>query len=144
MCAGSMAIRCPTAVAVGRARLDGWRFTIFDAGFATIVPAPGCAVHGVLWRISASDLAALNRYEGVDVGLYARRFLPVRCGGVPTAALVYVARSCRSGRPRPAYMALIAAAAFDWEIPDEYVRFLKRLAPGRPSGARPRETGEIV
>ena len=51
--------RCRNAVAVGPARLEGWRFLVSLDGFASVVPAPGAVVHGVLWRISARELAAL-------------------------------------------------------------------------------------
>ncbi|HXW23776.1 MAG TPA: gamma-glutamylcyclotransferase family protein, partial [Xanthobacteraceae bacterium] len=69
--------RCPGARALGPARLDGWRFTIMREGYASIVPAAGAAVHGVAWRLSPRDLAALNAYESLDRGLYLRRVLPV-------------------------------------------------------------------
>jgi cation transport regulator ChaC len=121
--------RCPSAVAIGTARLDGWRFFIMAAGFASIAPANGWVVHGVLWWLAPRDLAALNAYEGVEGGLYVRRTLPVRCQGRHEPALVYVGTSPLAGRPRPAYQWGVAAAARQWRLPANYVRALERFAP---------------
>ena len=125
--------RCPSAVAIDTARLDGWRFFIMAAGFASIAPANGSVVHGVLWWLAPRDLAALNAYEGVEGGLYIRRILPVRCQGRHEPALVYVGTSPLAGRPRPAYQWGVAAAARQWRLPADYVRALERFAPAAPS-----------
>src|SRR5262245_62220206 len=71
-----MGARCRDAAAIGIAVLSGWRFVINPEGFGSIAPRPGGCVHGVLWRLSARDLAAINAYESVDSGLYLRRRLP--------------------------------------------------------------------
>src|SRR5262245_38854343 len=101
-----MGARCAGAPAIGIATLNGWRFTINPEGFGSIAPRPGGCVHGVLWRLSARDVAAINAYESVDSGLYLRRRLPVRCGGVQAMALVYIARRQGEGTPRPSYISL--------------------------------------
>jgi len=132
--------RCPSAVAIDTARLDGWRFFIMAAGFASIAPANGSVVHGVLWWLAPRDLAALNAYEGVDGGLYIRRTLPVRYQGRHEPALVYVGTSPLPGRPRPAYQWGVAAAARHWQLPADYVRALERFAPAPPSTLPPLET----
>ena len=64
-----MQARCPRAEAIGTATLSGWRFLINPEGFGSIAPHPGERVYGVLWRLSARDLAAINAYESVDSGL---------------------------------------------------------------------------
>src|SRR5437588_7687186 len=102
-----MARRCPAAAAIGPARLDGWRFLVTLDGFASIVPAPGSVVHGVMWRISARDLAALNAYESLDSGLYVRRTLPVRVGDRIVRALAYIGRERTAGKPRPGYQRVL-------------------------------------
>ena len=132
----AMRRRCPTASAVGMARLDSWQFIITRDGYASVVPAPGRVVHGVLWRLGPRDLAALNAYEALDRGLYRRRTAPVthQAGRVP--ALLYVARERRAGRPRPGYQEEVIAAARDWALPADYVRRLERWLPSRLNGAR--------
>lgn len=138
-----MAARCPDAEPVGTATLTGWRFVINPEGFGSIAPQPGGCVHGVLWRLSARDLAAVNAYESVDSGLYVRRRLAVRCGDMQATALVYVTRRQGRGTPRPGYIGLVVEAAREWELPEAYVRSLARLAPSRWRGARAKSTGEV-
>jgi gamma-glutamylcyclotransferase (GGCT)/AIG2-like uncharacterized protein YtfP len=136
--------RCPTAAPIGSARLDGWRFIITRDGYASVVPGPGETVQGILWRLKPRDLAAVNAYESLDSGLYRRRMLPVTWGGQRVAALVYVARERRVGRPRPGYQELVVQAAREWEMPDDYVRALQRWQPARIAGIRRVETGEVA
>src|SRR5262249_35659459 len=126
-----MAARCRGAEACGIAVVLGWRFVINPEGFGSIAPRPGGRVHGVLWRLSARDLAAINAYESVDSGLYLRRQLPVRCGDVQVIALVYIARRQGEGTPRPGYIPLVVEAAREWQLPEIYIRSLARWAPSR-------------
>jgi len=139
----AMRRRCPDAKAVGLAWLDNWRFIVTRDGYASVVPAAGEIVHGVLWRLTLRDLAAVNAYESVDSGLYARRLLPLRHAGGQVQALVYVARARRVGRPRPGYQDLVVAAARDWNLPPDYVRALARWSPSRLT-ARAAEAGELA
>jgi len=136
--------RCPGASAIGLARLDNWRFIVTRDGYASVVAAPGGIVHGVLWRLTPRDLAAVNAYEALDSGLYGRRMLPVRHGGGCVQALVYVARERGVGRPKPGYQDMVVAAARAWNLPPDYVRGLERWSPSRRGGARTAEAGEIA
>ena len=70
MSVASMGRRCPDAQLEGRACLPGYRFIIMRSGYASVVPAPGCGVHGLLWRVTPRDVAALNAYENLGGGLY--------------------------------------------------------------------------
>ena len=142
MSRASMARRCPNARAIGPARLEAWRFIVSLDGFASVVPAPGGIVHGVLWRLSARDLATLNAYESLDSGLYLRRTLPVRSASRVVPALVYVGRERRPGQPRPGYQRVLVAAAREWQLPEPYVRALERW--GQPFGGKwAAEAGEV-
>ena len=70
--------RCPAAALVGTATLRGYRLAF--AGFsmtwqgavATILPARGLRVPGVLYAVAPEDLARLDRFEGVPF-LYSRQ-----------------------------------------------------------------------
>jgi cation transport regulator ChaC len=143
MCRAAMGRRCPGAVALGPAILEGWRFVIGVGGYGSIEPAPGGIVHGVLWRLGARDLAAINAYEGVDTGVYLRRIVPVRHGGRLQPALVYVVRRPGHGKPRPAYIQTIVKAAHAWKLPQAHIQALQRWSPGRLAGARAKEAGEV-
>jgi hypothetical protein len=161
MCRALMGARCPGATPLGPATLHGWRFIIGAEGYASMVRQPSGIIYGVLWRLTSRDLAAINAYERVDDGLYLRRIVPVRCGvsacpgklraGVPTSAcatgvvpaLAYVLRQRGEGRPRPAYIDLVEAAAREWALPESYIKALRRWSLSRLSGPRARDIGEI-
>jgi hypothetical protein len=136
--------RCPDARELGRAVLADHRFLISTDGYATVMPAPGERVHGILWRLTARDRAALNGYERIDAGLFSVRTMPVRAGTRSLAALVYVGRSRADGRPRPGYLELVVAAAREVGLPDAYVRALARWSPSRWRGPRVPEMGEFA
>ena len=138
-----MGARCAGATALGTATLAGWRFTINPDGFGSIAPRPGGRVHGVLWRLSVRDLAAINAYESVDSGLYLRRRLPVHYDGRQVTALVYIVRRQGEGTPRPGYIRVVVEAARGWDLPERYIRSLRRWSPSGWRGARARDTGEV-
>src|SRR5262249_19219815 len=96
--------RCPHARLEGRACLPGYRFVIRGSGFASVVPAPGSCVHGLLWRVTPRDVAALNAYENLDGGLYRAVTMGVVSHRRRRAALVYVGCDRLHGRPRPGYL----------------------------------------
>jgi gamma-glutamylcyclotransferase (GGCT)/AIG2-like uncharacterized protein YtfP len=130
MSRGPMRTRCPTAQEAGRAVLPGYRFVIMANGYASVVPAAGQDVHGLLWRIGPRDLAALDDYEDIAGGLYRQAMLPVFQDGGSTEALVYLGCETREGRPSAAYMALVVDAARECGLPEDYVATLARFAPG--------------
>ena len=138
-----MLARCAGAAALGTATLAGWRFVINPDGYGSIAPQPGGIVHGVLWRLGARDLAAINAYENVAGGLYVRRTLPVMHAGKRRMSLVYIAARRGEGTPRPGYVAIVVAAARDWGLPEPYIRSLMRWSPSALSGARAKDTGDV-
>jgi cation transport regulator ChaC len=138
-----MQTRCPTAREVGIGVLEGHRFMIAAEGYASVAPFAGGRVHGVLWRLTARDLAALNIYESVESGLYYTRRRVIRHGPVRRNALVYIAGARAVGTPRPGYLELVVAAARAWDLPQSYVRELMRWTSSGFHGARALSTGEI-
>ena len=136
-----MRARCPDALALGPARLCGWRYVI-ASGYGSVAPASGAAVFGVLWRLGPRGLAALNIFESLDSGLYRRAALTVELDSRRVRALVYVGRPGGRPRPMPGYQERVIAAAAEWQLPARYIAALRRLAPAY-RGARPAETGEI-
>ena len=85
----AMRCRCPGAQARGTAVLADHRFFIGPEGWGSIRPARGNRVHGVLWRLTPRDLAALHAYEWLHKGLYDVRTAPVRVGARHVAAMIY-------------------------------------------------------
>lgn len=139
-----MRARCPQAQALGVATLASWRYVMTVNGCASIVPAAGHVVHGVLWRLSPRDRAAIDLYEDVESGTYRRRMMSVLWSGRRTLALAYIARAGEGGRPKPGYQALVLEAAREWGLPDAYVAGLARCTASKWSGARAPETGEAA
>jgi gamma-glutamylcyclotransferase (GGCT)/AIG2-like uncharacterized protein YtfP len=138
----AMRMRCVAATPLGPAVLRGWRYIIAQ-GYGSVARASGACVHGVLWRLTPRDLAALNAFESLESGLYRRAMLTVENGARRVRALVYIARQGGRPRPMPGYQERLVAAAQDWALPARYVAELARLAPGYRAG-RPAETGEIA
>jgi gamma-glutamylcyclotransferase (GGCT)/AIG2-like uncharacterized protein YtfP len=125
----------PGAVALGIARLDGYRFIITADGYASVAPHRRGCVFGLLWRITARDRVTLDRWENIAAGLYRGALLPVIAAGKRHRALVYVARSRPRGVPRPGYMEIVVQAARECELPSHYVASLRRWLPKQPLGA---------
>lgn len=130
--------RCPGARVEGRASLPGYRFVIMRSGFASVAPALGSCVQGLLWRVTPRDMAALNAYENVDGGLYRAVTMAVVMHRRHRTALVYIGCDRAWGRPRPGYLDIVIEAARDAGFPPRYLRGLTRWA--RSHGNTPRTT----
>ncbi len=128
-----MAERCPGALALGAARLAGWRLTFtrdspgWGGGVGHIELAPGDEVWGVLWDVTASDVESLDRYEGVAGGAYVRDSVRVTRAGRDVDALVYLAVPRGSKKPSKRYIDALVRGAVAHGIPEEYVERLRAL-----------------
>jgi cation transport regulator ChaC len=140
----AMRRRCPQARAVGPASLDGYRFFVGVDGWGSVAPKLGEVVHGVLWRLSPRDIAALHAYELLHKGLYKVRHLPVRLGPRRRPAMIYLLRRRAPGRPKPGYVEMIAGAARGWKLPERYIRSVERWSVSRWTGARVIDVGELA
>ncbi len=140
----AMRRRCPGARALGPATLDGYEFFVGIDGWGSVKPQRGGRVHGVLWRLTARDIAALHVYELLHVGLYNVRYLPVRSGAHRRTAMIYLLRQRAPGRPKPGYVEMIAAAARDWNLPERYVCSIERMSTSRWTGARIIDAGDLA
>jgi hypothetical protein len=128
MAVDAMARRCPRSKALGLARLERHRLTVMREGWLTAVREPRLAVHGVLWELALFDIAALDRYEGLSQGLYAKLTQPVIAERSPKQAIVYFGANAGPGVARPAYLAEVLAAARSWPLPPEGLEALERMA----------------
>jgi hypothetical protein len=134
----------PHAVAVGIARLEGYRFVITADGYASVEPHPHECVHGRLWRLTARDRITLDLWENVAAGFYRAELLPVVCSARRRQALVYIARRRPRGEPRPGYMEMVVQAAREAELPADYIAALERRVPKQVLGAEPRRLGDFA
>ena len=125
--------RCPGAVVIGPARLDGYRLAfVWDSpgwggGVGTVFPARGGMVWGVLWELTDDDEKALDRYEGVAVGAYTKERVVPDADGKPVNAFVYVATDTRPKQPSARYVDALVRGAKAFSLPDDYVERLRVL-----------------
>ncbi len=133
----------PAAVPLGPARLASHRFLITGDGYASVAPAAGGTVYGVLWRLTARDRVTLDLWEGIAAGLYRAATLPVFHAGRSRPALVYLARPHGEGRAKAGYMELVVAAAREWKFPPSYIASLEGWLAAQAAGAGSRNLKEF-
>ncbi len=128
LCVDQMARRCPDAADPRPATLTDHDWLINERGVATVEPLDGALVHGVLWRVSGSDLSTLDSAEGVPVR-YRRDRLVVHTADGPQDAWVYIDPRVEPGPPRPGYLERIITGALHHGLPQAWIDFLHRWDP---------------
>src|SRR4051794_30223230 len=89
---GEMRRRCPSAVPVGLAVVENYRFVVNARGVGTITRAEGAKVYGLLWTLSPTDERELDLFEGIPFGLYRKRSVRAAMeSGEVCSAFAYVA-----------------------------------------------------
>ncbi|MEK7331485.1 MAG: gamma-glutamylcyclotransferase family protein [Candidatus Eisenbacteria bacterium] len=140
-----MRTRCPESRVVGLAALPDHRLTFplhsegWGGGAAGASHAHGSTVWGVLYELSESDLASLDRYEGWKGpgdhhNLYDRDLVTVVLtraddGSVPrrVRATTYFARTLNPTPPSRRYLDTILKGARHHRLPPEYIEWLESL-----------------
>lgn len=127
--------RCPGSEAITRAVLQGHRLCYpvashgdWAGGVAGIEPAVGQDVHGVVYRVTDSDLAALDEYEAIDIGMYRRdRVEVIAEAGQVMTVWTYFAIPEASGPTPPSrrYITAIARGARHHGLPQAYIAALE-------------------
>lgn len=118
-----MADRCPDAKRIGNAILRDYKFVINERGVATIVPAEGSIVRGIVWTLQPHDEATLDRYEGVAHNIYTKETMDVvdDATGIAIETLLYVAKNDKPGYPYPGYLERIISGAKEAKIDITYI-----------------------
>ena len=86
---GQMLYRCPNAIYVGTAEIDGYELLFKGSktgSYLTIEKNTGSMVPVAVWRISAEDEKNLDRYEGCPRFYYKTR-IPVKVRNLLTGRL---------------------------------------------------------
>jgi hypothetical protein len=143
MCCAVMRKHASRAQPLGAASLSGYRFIISADGYASIAPARGVVMHGVLWRLTARDRSTLDAWEDTAGGRYRADILPVRHQDRGRMALVYRARPGERGCAKSGYMELVIAAAREWQLPSDYISALHRFMRPSRRGRSLRPHGEF-
>ncbi len=105
----SMAYRCQGAKPYRPLTLRGWRLAF--ANHATIVPAPGRSVEGMLWHLTESCEYSLDAFEGFPT--YYRKRILAQDG---LEFMVYIMNPPLTGSPSAGYIDSIEAGYNDWGL----------------------------
>jgi gamma-glutamylcyclotransferase (GGCT)/AIG2-like uncharacterized protein YtfP len=140
----AMARRCPRAKPIGVARLARHQLAIMREGWLTALRDPRGDVHGVLWDVALADMRALDQYEQLASGLYAKALQPVIGERGAKQALVYFGANSGPGVARADYIGGALAAARHWRLPAAAIVQLESFAAAAglarsapPTGAEP-------
>ncbi|MDQ1308400.1 MAG: hypothetical protein QG671_4234 [Actinomycetota bacterium] len=134
-----MALRAPSSPARGAGWLTGWRLTFggedlgWEGALATIVEDPGQQVFVMLYDVPEFDEAALDTWEGSDLGVYGKIRVRVDTLEGEKLAWIYVLDGYEGGLPSARYLGIMADAAEAAGAPADYVRDL-RSRPCRSVG----------
>jgi gamma-glutamylcyclotransferase (GGCT)/AIG2-like uncharacterized protein YtfP len=132
-----MVRRCPQSRSVSRAVLDGFSLEFprvcdeWGGGVAGIEPDEQATVEGVLWQISADDLASLDGYEGIDEGEYTRCRVNVTQpdgGSVEAWTYLAVAQAGAPFAPPPRYVQTMVTGAREHGLSPQWVARLESMA----------------
>jgi hypothetical protein len=74
--------------------------------------------------VSDSDLASLDRYEGVAGGLYRREITTVMAQNQPVDVHLYIENYDDHGLPHPDYLERIIAGARSFDLPQAWIEDL--------------------
>ena len=137
MSSRQMADRCPGAKLVGTAQLPGYRlaFTGFSSvrggAVATVVPARGKMVNGLLWELPPGELKLLDRFEGCPVVYRRVRFFLICQDGLRHWGWVYLHNGGACGfKPAPGYLRIIRGAYRRHGFPREDIdRAVEEIKP---------------
>jgi hypothetical protein len=118
--------RCPDALSLGMATLKGYQFMINSKGTASIVPAQGKEVQGVIWRVTPLDEREIDISEGYDEDPGKSRCdklpLPVSMSsGMPATAKVYIDKDTEPGTPNQGYIQKVITGAVEHALDKSYI-----------------------
>jgi len=124
-----MAKRCPGAVPIGSATLKGYKL-IFNY-YASIENTNDNrrVVRGGLWYINKIHEAKLDRYEGVNKGLYYKKQIIIEFKGYEVSALTYIMgnRSNLEGEnPTLTYLDVCIKGYKDFNLPEINLQKLRK------------------
>lgn len=90
-----------------------------------MIPSSSREVWGVLWDLTSDHVEALDRYEGVAIGAYARAHVDVEAERGLVNALIYLATDTREKKPSRRYVDALVRGAKAFDLPADYVEQLR-------------------
>ncbi len=146
--------RCPSARARMVAAADNWELGFCKrgqdgSGKATLFPATGCRVFGVVFDVDQSELPELDRFESAGKG-YDRQDdfqVSIADSEVSLEVMTYIARHASTDpslRPYDWYLNLVRAGVRQHALPLDYRARLEAILPmGDPKSDRPTRLAAI-
>ena len=113
--------RCPNAIKLGKAVLDGYKFIINSRGVATIIESNDY-VEGGLYKVCDDCLNSLDSYEGVKENFYYRKNIEINYQNKRIKAVAYIATDQKEGNPRDGYIEKIIQGAKEFNLLEEYIK----------------------
>ena len=126
-----MAVRAPHSPLRGTGWLVGWRLTFggedvsWEGPLGTVVEDPAHQVYVALYDLTDGDVESLDKWEGVDIGLFRKIRVRVQTLDGDVAAWIYVLDAYEGGLPSARYLGMLADAAEAGGAPDDYVAELR-------------------
>ena len=126
-----MMIRAPHSPLRGSGWLVGWRLTFggedvsLEGALGTVVEDPGHQVYVSLYDLTSTDEESLDKWEGVDIGLFRKLKVRVQTLDGDVGAWIYVLDAYEGGLPSARYLGMLADAAEAGGAPDDYVKELR-------------------
>jgi hypothetical protein len=126
-----MMIRAPHSPLRGSGWLVGWRLTFggedvsLEGALGTVVEDPGHQVYVSLYDLTSTDEESLDKWEGVDIGLFRKLKVRVQTLDGDVGAWIYVLDAYEGGLPSARYLGMLADAAEAGGAPDDYVNELR-------------------
>ncbi|MFA5449235.1 MAG: gamma-glutamylcyclotransferase family protein [Clostridia bacterium] len=114
-----MADRCPEAMPVGVAMLDGWQLTFRCV--ATLEKVEGATTPVGIWKITDRCEKALDRYEGYPT-LYRKEYIEVKHKGEKLEAMIYLMNTGLPCMPSRHYLQTIEQGYNDSRLDTAYLR----------------------
>ena len=134
-----MSERCPHSPLQSTGWMPGWRLTFggeefgWEGSLATVVEDHFEQVYVAVYDVTDEDIAQLDEWESVSMGLYLKTKVRVSTMKGEQVAWTYVLDSYEGGLPSASYLGMLADAADAADAPSDYVAALRRR-PCRSSG----------
>ena len=111
--------RCPGAKIIGSIYLNGFRLVF--RGVADFEKDTDSKLALGLWEITEDNEKALDRYEGVNSGLYKKILWLIDFNNVKYKALIYKMNSDSVGTPYESYRETISDGFDDFNLDKKYL-----------------------
>jgi gamma-glutamylcyclotransferase (GGCT)/AIG2-like uncharacterized protein YtfP len=118
--------RCPGAIFISQARVNGWSYFINGNGYAGIEENLNSYTLGCVWKLSETHFKSLDEYEAVNEGYYHRTLIQASLlpSGIEKETVVYLSNNRTYGKPSQHYQEEVVEGAKQLGLPNDYIQML--------------------